>query len=99
MFTKLYGGQGPEYLKRSRSSYFRLMSFTFSSNAVSCERSTRKAALRIIRSPIGLFERLATATGFSASGVLAAVGGGVSSSAPSMRRPSCIRAKYVELAV
>src|SRR6185437_14355308 len=67
MFTKLYGGHGPEYLNASTSSYRRLVSFTRSSNACSCARSTRNAAFKIIRSPIGLFDRLATATGFNAS--------------------------------
>src|SRR5947207_1000277 len=67
MLTKLYGGQGPEYLNDSSSSYLRLVSFTRSSKTTSDARSTRKAAFRIILSPIGLFDRLATATGLSAS--------------------------------
>ena len=33
MFTKLYGGHGPEYLNVRMSSYWRLASFTRSSNA------------------------------------------------------------------
>src|SRR5262249_38031645 len=67
MLTKLYGGHGPEYLNDRTSSYLRLVSLTRSSNACSCARSTRKAALSIMRSPIGLLDRLATATDLRAS--------------------------------
>src|SRR5205823_1779666 len=99
MLTKLYGGHGPEYLKVSSSSYLRLVSLTRSSNACSEARSTRNAALRIILSPIGLFDRLATATGLSASWISDTYRVPISSSAASIKRPSCMRAKYVELVV
>src|SRR5438045_466669 len=97
MFTKLYGGHGPEYLNVRTFSYLRLISFTRSSKEDSWLRSTRNAALRIMRSPIGLLLRLATATGFRNSWMSATYCWLVSSSEDSTRRPSCMRAKYVEL--
>src|SRR6185295_17651230 len=99
IFTKLYGGHGPEYLKLNTSSYFRLVSFTRSSNACSCARSTKNAAFTIIRSPIGLLLRLATATGFNASWMSATYRALMSSNAESTSRPNCIRAKYVDVVV
>src|SRR6266436_7749989 len=61
MLTKLYGGQGPVYLKVSLSCSAPIC-FTRWSNACSLSRETRNAAFMIILSPIGLLAREATAT-------------------------------------
>ena len=67
MFTKLYGGHGPVYLKFSRSPNFLAMRLTAASNSASRSRSSRKAAFMIILSPIGLLSREATQMARSAS--------------------------------
>src|SRR4029077_17965313 len=61
MFTKLYGGQGPVYLKVSLWCPAAI-DFTRASKALSWSRETRNAAFMIILSPIGLLMREATAT-------------------------------------
>src|ERR687897_3240563 len=95
MFTKLYGGHGPVYLKVSFS-YCWPISLTRESNACSISRETRNAAFMIMRSPIGLFEREATDTLRSELKISATYRSVLDCSAASIRRPYCMRAKYVE---
>src|SRR5215510_4191020 len=62
MFTKLYGGHGPVYLKFRRSPNFWATRFTAASNSASRAFWIRKAAFMIILSPMGLLSREATQT-------------------------------------
>src|SRR5439155_27098796 len=92
MLTKLYGGQGPVYLKVSLS-YLAPICLTRWSNAGSLSRATRKAAFMIILSPMGLLAREATATSRSASKTSARYFSDMDCRAASTRRPYCMRAK------
>src|SRR5882724_4984723 len=60
IFTKLYGGHGPVYLKFKRSENFCATLFTALSKSASRLRSIKKAAFMIILSPMGLLSRDAT---------------------------------------